>query len=144
MTKPRTRSRSGARRRAEPAPIKHPPSPELAAAFARVLEIARRFPGVEESRSYGTPAIKVKGKILARLRSESEGGLALVCDFVDRQMLMQADPETFYVTPHYEDYPMVLIDLTKVRWDAMPDLIERAWRQAAPPRLQQTYDAQNR
>lgn len=137
----RTSNRSGGSRRAEPAPIRHPPGPELAAAFARVVEMARRFPGVEESRSYGTPAIKVQGKPLARLRSEAEGGLALVCDFVDRQMLMQADPEVFYLTPHYENYPMVLIDLTKVRWDAMPDLIERAWRQVAPPKLQKAYEA---
>jgi hypothetical protein len=135
MTPPRNRSgrRSGAR--TEPAPLKHPPTAAQAANFARVLEIARRLPGVEESRSYGTPAIKVNGKLLARLRSEDEGGLAMFCDFVDRQMLMQADPETFYLTPHYQDYPMVLIDLTKVRWDAMPQLIEQAWRMVAPAKL---------
>ena len=112
-----------------------PPPPPLAGLFARVLEIARSLPGVEESRSYGTPSIKVAGKVMARLRSEDEGGLALRCDFVDRQMLMQADPEAFYLTPHYENYPMVLIDLTKVRWDAMPQLVEQAWRMVAPAKL---------
>ena len=61
----------------EPVPIKFPPDEHLAGLFNRVVEIARRFPGVEESRSYGTPALKVKGKFLARLRSEAEGGLAI-------------------------------------------------------------------
>ena len=56
-----------------------------------MVEIARRFPGVEESRSYGTPALKVKGKFLARLRSEAEGGLAIQCDFMERETLMQSD-----------------------------------------------------
>ena len=76
----------------EPVPIKFPPSEELAALFAKVVDIAERFPGVEVSRSYGTPAIKVKRRLLARLRSEAEGGLAIQCDFMDREMLLQAAP----------------------------------------------------
>ena len=35
----------------EPAPLKHPPSPELAAVFARAVELASALPEVEESRS---------------------------------------------------------------------------------------------
>lgn len=125
----------------EPVPIKYPPSDELAALFAKVVAIAERFPGVEVSRSYGTPAIKVKRKLLARLRSEDEGGLAIRCDFVEREMLLQAAPETFYITDHYADYPMVLINLGCVRWDAMPDIVERAWRFVATPRLIKEFDA---
>jgi len=49
------------------------------------------LPGVEETTAYGTPGLKVKGKILARLRTEAEGALALRCDFVDRQILLQPD-----------------------------------------------------
>lgn len=125
----------------EPVPIKFPPSEELAALFAKVVAIAERFPGTEVSRSYGTPAIKVKRKLLARLRSEAEGGLAIRCDFVEREMLLQAAPETFYITDHYADYPMVLINLETVRWDAMPDIVERAWRFVATARLIKDYDA---
>ena len=125
----------------EPVPIKFPPSEELAALFAEVVAIAERFPGVEVSRSYGTPAIKVKRRLLARLRSEAEGGLAIQCDFVEREMLLQAAPETFYITDHYADYPMVLINLETLRWDAMPDIVERAWRIVATPRLIKEFDA---
>ena len=125
----------------EPVPIKFPPSEELAALFARVVAIAERFPGVEVSRSYGTPAIKVKRRLLARLRSEAEGGLAIQCDFMEREMLLQAAPETFYITDHYADYPMVLINLETLRWDAMHDIVERAWRIVATPRLIKEFDA---
>ncbi|MYJ74765.1 MAG: hypothetical protein F4089_06515 [Gammaproteobacteria bacterium] len=124
----------------EPVPIKFPPDKQLAERFARVVQIAQRYPGVEESRSYGTPAIKVKRKLLARLRSEAEGGLAIVCDLMEREMLMQAAPETFYITDHYADWPMVLINLETVRWDAMPDILERAWRRVASPGLVKQYD----
>ena len=34
---------------------------------------------------------------------------------------------------------MVLINLGCVRWDAMPDIVERAWRIAATPRLIKDY-----
>ena len=119
----------------EPVPIRYPPDEHLAGMFARVVEIAKRLPGVLESRSYGTPSIKVKRKFLARLRSEAEGGLAIHCDLMEREMLMQAAPESFYITDHYADYPMVLINLETVLWDAMPDLVERAWRMVATPGL---------
>ena len=119
----------------EPVPIRYPPDEHLAGLFARVVEIAKRLPGVVESRSYGTPSIKVKRKFLARLRSEAEGGLAIHCDLMEREMLMQAAPETFYITDHYADYPMVLINLETVLWDAMPDIVERAWRMVATPGL---------
>ncbi len=126
----------------EPAPLSHPPEGELAEAWARVVEIAGALPGTVETRSYRTPALKVKGKILARLRTEAEGALAIRCDPLDRNMLMQADPDTFFLTDHYRNHPMVLIDLRRVRWDAMPGIVEQAWRSVAPARLKAAYDAE--
>ncbi len=96
-----------------------------------------KFPGVEESRSYGTPSLKVKRRFL---RSEAEGGLAIHCDMMEREMLMQAAPETFYITDHYASYPMVLINLDTARWEALPDIIERAWRMVATPKLVKEFE----
>jgi len=115
------------------------PGPE----YQRVCEIARKLPGVEESTSYGTPSLNVKGRIMCRLRTEAEGALALRCDFLDRQILLQADPDVFFVTDHYLNYPMILIRLDKVRRTALPDLVRRAWRMVAPPKLVAEYDASN-
>lgn len=112
--------------------------------YQRVCEIARKLPGVEESTAYGTPSLKVRGRIMCRLRTEAEGALALRCDFLDRQILMQADPNVFFVTDHYLNYPMVLVRLDKVRRGALPDLILRAWRMVAPPKLVAEFDAAKR
>lgn len=109
--------------------------------YARYLRIALKLPGTEESVSYGTPSVKVKGKILSRLRTEAEGGLALVCDFIDREILLQADPHAFFLSDHYRNYPMILIHLDRIRPDALPDLVERAWRMRAPAKLVREYDA---
>lgn len=127
----------------DPAPLKFPATGALAKAFDRIVKIAGDLPGVEVSRSYGTPSIKVKGKLLARLRTEAEGGLAIRCDFVDRHMLLQADPEVFYVTEHYQNHPMVLVDLTKVRWDAMPHIVLQGWRLVAPKKLVAEFDGRD-
>ncbi len=140
-SRPRKRS---TKRDAEPAPLKYRPTGAIAEAYERVLALTAALPGIEHTRAYGTPCIKVLGKVMARLRSESEGGLALRCDFADRHMLMQADPRTFYVTDHYLNYPMVLINLEEVRWDAMPGLLETAWRMVAPRRVVDEYDAKRR
>ena len=75
-----------------------------------------------------------------RLRTEAEGGLAIRCDIIDRQMLLQAAPETFYITDHYTDSPMILINLETVRWDAMPGIIEQAWRMTATSGMIEAYD----
>lgn len=144
-----TRSRKTARKRAaKPAaragarPTTRVAGSKPSAHYARYLKIVARFPGVEESTSYGTPSVKVNGKILSRLRTEAEGALALHCDFIDREMLLQAAPDVFFLTDHYRNYPMVLIHLDKVRADALADLVERAWRMRAPPKLLKTYDAE--
>ena len=117
-----------------------PPGPE----YRRLCELARKLPGVEESTSYGTPSLKVKGRILCRLRSEAEGALALRCDFLDRQILLQADPDAFFLTEHYRDYPMILVRLDRVRRRALPDLLLRAWKLVAPPKLVAEYEAREK
>jgi hypothetical protein len=99
--------------------------------FDRTPKLARQFPGVELGTSYGTPALKVKDKFLARLRTEAEGWLAIRCDFVDRNILLQAAPHVFHLTEHYENYPMILVDLDKIDPHALRDVIERAWRMTA-------------
>jgi len=98
--------------------------------YDTVRQVAAGFPGVEEGASYGTPALKVRGKLLARLREDGRT-LVLKCDFIQREMLMQAAPDVFFFTDHYRDYPLVLIDLPKVSRKALPGLIEDAWRPLA-------------
>ena len=102
--------------------------------FVQLSAAAVKLPGVEISKSYGTPALKVHGKTLARLKEDGET-LVLRTDFVARQILTQADPDTFFFTDHYRDYPLVLVRLAKLPPSALPDLLERAWRQVAPQKL---------
>jgi hypothetical protein len=108
--------------------------------FEQVLLAARAFPGVEQSTSYGTAALKVRGKLLARLHQSGEC-FVLRADLLDREILIQSDPAVFFITDHYRDYPWVLVRFATVEPSALSDLLERAWRLVAPKTLLSKYEA---
>ena len=97
--------------------------------------LALALPGAEDSSSFRTPAIKIKGKLLARLREDGET-VMIRCEFGQRDMLIQMDPAAFYTTDHYKDYQSVLVRLVAVRRDTLQDLLEWGWTIAAPKSLQ--------
>jgi hypothetical protein len=99
-----------------------------------VRQLALALPGAEEGTSYGTPAYKVGGKLFARLHQD-DVSLVIKVDFEEREILMEADPETFYITDHYLDYPWMLVRLSTVRLDQLRDLLRQSWRLAAPRKL---------
>ena len=111
--------------------------------FAAAVKLAsEHFPGIEVVTSYRTPGIKVKGKFMARLRTEAEGWLAIRCDFVDREILMQSAPHVFHLTPHYQNYPMILVDLAAIDQRALLEVLERGWRLAASKKAIREFDEQ--
>jgi hypothetical protein len=106
--------------------------------FETVRQIAQTLPGAEEGTSYGTPAFKVKGKLFARFHQDGEA-LVVRVDFDEREEMMSADPEKFYITDHYLNYPWMLVRLSKVRPDQLRDLLIASWRRAAPKQLVATF-----
>jgi len=110
--------------------------------FQDVAAVACKLPEVEISKSYDTPSLKVRGKMMARLLEDGKT-LVLRTGLLDRQILMQADPDTFFITGHYTNYPLVLVRLGKVSRVAVPDLLERAWRLVAPKTLVEMLDARS-
>jgi len=81
--------------------------------FEDARAIAHDLPGVEDGTSYGTPALKVRGKLLARVH-QSIDCLVLRSDILDRQILMQAAPDVFFITDHYRNHPWVLVRFSAV------------------------------
>ncbi|MGB6875684.1 MAG: MmcQ/YjbR family DNA-binding protein [Candidatus Acidiferrales bacterium] len=102
----------------------------MALTFKDARKMALSLDGVEESTSYGTAAFKIRGKLIARLKEDGES-LVVGTTFEEREEMMRADPETYYITDHYLNYPWVLVRLPKVHPDAMRDLLKGAVRLAA-------------
>ena len=102
--------------------------------YEAVCKLAAKLPSVEQASSYGTPALKVKKKMFARLKEDGET-LVMKMDVVSRDLLLAAQPDIFYLTDHYRDYPYVLVRLAAVNEAQMRELLEDAWRLAAPKGL---------
>ena len=98
--------------------------------FDTVREIAQTLPGATESTSYGTPAFKVKRKLFARLKEDGES-LVIGVDFEEREEMIVAAPEKFYITDHYLNYPWMLVRMSKVNRDELRDLLMGSWRRVS-------------
>lgn len=107
-----------------------------------VVAAAARLPGVEVATSYGTPALKVRGKLLCRLRTRPDALVLRVLDLGEREALLQGRPDVFFSTPHYDGYPYVLVQLEAVDPQELGELLEDIWRDRAPKRLVAEHDAQ--
>jgi hypothetical protein len=108
-----------------------------------VREIAHDFPGLEESTSYGTPALKVRGQLLTRLREDNET-LVVKTTFVEREFLMQADPQVYFLEDHYRNYPYVLMRLGRVRKKEIRERLEDGWRRLASKQMLARFEQGDR
>lgn len=106
-----------------------------------VILIARELPDVEQSTSYGTPALKVRGKLLTRLRPELDSVVFFDVALDEKDMLLDVSPDIFHTTPHYDGYPMVLAYLAQLEADTARSFLARRWRNIAPKRAVAAWEA---
>ena len=100
------------------------------------------MPGVEMSTSYGTPALKVGGKLLTRLRPEDNSLTVHDVPAEERETLIETQPEIFHTTPHYDGYPIVLARLALISEPDLLCFLIRRWRTIAPRRVVAAFDAE--
>jgi hypothetical protein len=108
----------------------------LVLALPEVEETASRSPGIW----FGTPAFKVRGKLITCPRPEGDVLVVKVGDGY-REALLETRPDTFYITPHYAGSPYLLVRMAMVEEDELRGLLVDAWRLSAPKRLVVAFDA---
>lgn len=94
-----------------------------------VWKLGLELPGVEKSASFGAGALKVNGKMFACTPTNKQAepdSLLVRVDMDRRAEMLAADPSTYYIKPHYEDYPSVLVRLSRVNEDMVRDLLKLA------------------
>jgi hypothetical protein len=106
-----------------------------------VRAIALSFPLAEEGRSYGHPAFLVNRKFFCRIRREDASVVILEVSFDEREMLIEAEPDTFHFTAHYKDYPAVLARIASLDPVQFRSFLERRWRKIAPKKLVKERDS---
>jgi hypothetical protein len=99
--------------------------------FKNVESIGRTLPDVEVTTTWSKPTLKVGGKMfvcIASHKSAEPSTLVVMMEFADRDALIEDDPDAYYLKDHYLNYPCVLVRLSRVRADALRDLVTGAYR----------------
>jgi hypothetical protein len=99
--------------------------------FAAVETIGRALPDVEVTTAWGQPPLKVHGKMfvcIASHKSAEPNSLVVMMAVADRDALVEDEPATYYLKTHYLNHPCVLVRLTRIRLDALQDLVAGAHR----------------
>jgi hypothetical protein len=99
--------------------------------FDVVRRIAMGLPEVEDSTIHGAPSLTVRGRLLtcpALHKSAEPDSLAVRIDVDQRTALLAADSDTYYVTDHYVNHPVVLVRLSRIHPDSLRDLLGMSWR----------------
>jgi hypothetical protein len=106
-----------------------------------IVALGSELPEVGESTCFGTPALRVGKRLLARFRPEDDSLVLLDVPVEERAMLIEADPLTFHMTPHYQDYPTVLARLSALAPETARAFLKRRWRNVAPKRALKLLEA---
>ena len=113
----------------------------MAMTYDDVRAFALALPGVAEGTSHGHASLKAHGKFLTRVWDDGDTLVVPGVTLDEREMLIEAEPETFYVTDHYKNYPYVLVRLSRVEAGTVERFLERRWRATAPKKLLKALDA---
>ena len=107
--------------------------------FGVVCSLVAHLPGIEQGPSYGTPALRVRGKLFARFHQDGES-LVVRVEFDQRETLLVAEPDAFFLTDHYLRHPWILVRLASVDRQMLQTVLEHAWRLRAPRALVKQVD----
>jgi hypothetical protein len=109
--------------------LKTTPSHNSKIDFDTVLELGASLPGVKASSSKLGIALKLKGQLVACTAinpSAEPNSLMVRLQFSTRDALIEKQPDTYYLTPHYRGYPSVLVRLGKISRSKLRNLLEQA------------------
>jgi hypothetical protein len=110
---------------------------------ADVRRIALGLPETSERTYNRLPGFQVRKQLFIRVHELDDALLVSCASLEGRDELLAAEPDKFFITPHYESYPAVLVRLREVDRDELAELITESWRLNAPKRLLVAFDREH-
>ena len=102
---------------------------------SQLKKIALAFPGACEGTSYNHPSFLIGKTFFTRWREQEKSIVLIVGSIDERDMLLEADPKTFFITDHYRNYPSVLARAGAIDAKTLRGMLERRWQKIAPKKL---------
>jgi hypothetical protein len=99
--------------------------------FDTVKKLGLALPDVVLDTAYGSPALKLGGKLLACVptnKSAEANSIVVHIDLEHRAELLRQHPDIYYLTDHYAPHPTVLVRLSKITRTDLTELLRDACR----------------
>ena len=109
----------------------------------REFALSLNLPKVEDAVSWGNPNLKAHGKLLCWWSSYVDAAI-FKGSIEEREMLMQADPETFVLHDHYANTGLILVAGGRIARDWAEARLRRTWAEMAPKRWLADYEAEEK
>ena len=106
----------------------------------RDLALSLELPKVEDAVSWGNPNLKAHGKMWCWWSPMIDAAV-FKGSVEERETLMEIDPETFVMHPHYANSHVLLVAAGRVDPDWARARLMQTWRDAAPKRFLKEWDA---
>lgn len=107
----------------------------------KTLGLSLGLPKVEVATSWGNEALKAHGKLWTWWSPYVDAAI-FKGSIDEREMLMQADPDTFVLHPHYAKHGCILVAAGRIDPDWAKARLCSTWRDMAPKRFLKQWDAQ--
>ncbi|MET2830264.1 MmcQ/YjbR family DNA-binding protein [Mesorhizobium shangrilense] len=112
---------------------------DIVDAFDILRLAASGLPEIIEGTSYGTPALKVGKKLLARVKDADT--IVLMCPLDEKEMLLEAAPAIYFETDHYKGWPAILVRLSEISPGELRHRLERCWRRQASKKQVKAWES---
>ena len=103
-----------------------------------VEAFALALPGSEASTSYRQPAVKVGGRMFVSTGHEP-GSFHVRASSDEKAVLLDTDPAIFWQTPHYANWPGLLVRYGEGDAERVALVIRRAWWDALTPSVRKAH-----
>jgi hypothetical protein len=103
---------------------------------AEARKVMLSIPGTDERLWFNQPSVFIHDRFLAKAHHKENAVTLQVGSMEMRDMMLEAEPELFYITDHYRKFPFVLVRLSALTAKTLKGLlVGRAAQLAAMPAI---------
>ena len=108
-----------------------------------VRRVALSLPETIEKPYNRLPSFRVRNNLFLRIHELPDAFFVRCASVEERNELLRAEQDKFFITPHYDGYPGFLVRLSQVDLDEVTEIVTESWRLSAPKRLLAAYDSEH-
>lgn len=86
-------------------------------------KIALAIPGTTEVLWFRKPAVFLHDQFLTKVHDKEEAMTLRVSSMEMRDMMLEAEPELFYITDHYRNFPFILARLSALTPKTLKEIL---------------------